>query len=308
MMNQAKPTVSVAMAVYNNAAFLPDAVESILSQSFADFEFLIIDDGSTDRSLLILQEYASKDSRIRLSSRENRGIPKTRNELLAQAQGEFIAVMDADDVAMPDRFLKQVDFLRQHPEVVCVGGSLDWIDKKGKLLGHCPMPESDVEIQNLLIGGISMLHHPTTMIRRSALLAVGGYNENMVASSDLDLWLRLGEVGKLANLPHPVLQYRLHSRSITQAKQQQQAQDAFAACQRAWERRAIQGKFIRQPADHLNQFEFWIKYGWANFMEGRRDAARRCGIRALGMKPTRLQAWKLLACSLIKPLPTTDTP
>lgn len=291
------------MSVYNCERYLKPAVDSILNQTYLDFEFLILDDGSTDASVRILQNYAAQDHRIRLKMRENRGIAKTSNELLALAQGEFIARMDADDVALPDRFARQVEFLQQHPEVVCVGGAIDWINEKGNLLGHCSMPVENAELQQLLLGGISMLHHPTAMMRRSALLQVGGYNETMIASSDLDLWLRLGELGKLANLSDTVLRYRLHRQSITQAKQDQQAKDALDACQRAWERRGIAGQFIRQPADHLNQLEFWLKYGWQGFCHQQRDVARRCGIRAVATQPQSMEAWKLLACALIKPLP-----
>lgn len=300
------PSISVVMSVYNNAPFLREAMESILHQTFTDFEFLIMDDGSTDRSLAMLHEYAAQDARVVVFSRDNQGIARSLNELIATAKGEFIARMDADDIALPDRFANQVDFLRRHPKVLCVGGALDWIDAKGRFLGHCAMPESDAEIQNLLIGGISMLHHPTAMMRRSALATVGGYNESMVASSDLDLWLRLGDVGQLANISQTVLQYRLHPSSVTQAKQRQQAQDALAACQRAWKRRGIQGTFIRQPADHLNQLTFWLKCGWQNFIAGRRDAARRCGIQAIAIQPTNWEAWRLLACALIKPIPKSQ--
>lgn len=302
-MAETPPTISVLMPVYNGERYLKQAIESILAQTFADFEFLIIDDGSSDRSIEILQTYATQDSRIRLTLRENRGIPRTRNQLLAQATGEFVAIMDADDIALPDRFQLQVEFLRQHPEVVCVGGALDWIDEKGRLLGHCPMPQDDAELQKLMLGGISLLHHPTTMARRAALVQVGGYNETMTASSDLDLWLRLGEIGQLANLPDTVLQYRLHAKSITHAKQTKQAADALAACQRAWKRRGIQGEFIRQPADHLKQHEFWLRCGWNNFLNGERDVARHCGIQAISTGPRNLEAWKLLACALIKPIP-----
>jgi len=297
------PTVSVALAVHNGDRYLPACLDSILHQTLTDFEFLIIDDGSSDRALQILQQYAAQDRRIKLVSRENRGIAKTRNELLAMATGEFVAVMDGDDVAMPDRFARQVEFLRTHAEVVCVGSALDWIDQQGRYLGHCPMPESDGEIQRLLLGGISLLHHPCTMTRREALLRAGGYDESMVASVDLDLWLRLGELGKLANLPEVLLHYRLHPRSITNAQQQRQTDDAFQACQRAWQRRGIQGQFTRKPADHLHQSDFWLRCGWLGFNQGRRDVARRCGLRAIATQPFLLAAWKLFACALIKPLP-----
>lgn len=301
--NQTPPTISVLMSVYNSERYLAQAIDSILTQTFSDFEFLIIDDGSSDRSAEILQTYVAQDARICFTSRENRGIPRTRNQLLTQARGALVAIMDADDIALPDRFRLQVEFLHQHPEVVCVGGALDWIDEKGRLLGHCPMPQTDEELQTLMLGGISLLHHPTAMVRRSALLQVGGYDETMIASSDLDLWLRLGEIGKLANLSDTVLRYRLHPHSITHAKQVRQADDALAACQRAWKRRGIQGQFIRQPADHLKQHKFWLRCGWNNFLDGQRDVARHCGIQAISTGPRNLEAWKLLVCALIKPIP-----
>ncbi|MFM7428013.1 MAG: hypothetical protein ACKO7W_23945 [Elainella sp.] len=195
--------------------------------------------------------------------------------------------------------------MQQHPQVICVGSALDWIDPKGRRVGHCPMPLDDAEIQRLLLGGVSLLHHPTAMLRRSALLQVGGYNETMQASADLDLWLKLGEIGELANLPDTLLLYRLHANSITQAKQTRQTQDALAACKRAWARRGIQGEFIRPPADHLRQPSFWLRCGWDGFMAGQRDVARRCGWRAITLQPLAWQPWKLWACAWLKPLPNS---
>jgi glycosyltransferase involved in cell wall biosynthesis len=301
--SQTPPTVSVALAVYNSDRYLRACLDSILSQTWTDFEFLIIDDGSTDNSLKILEAYAAQDQRIQLTSRPNRGIAKTRNELLAQAKGEFIAVMDGDDIALADRFARQVAFLQNHPEVVCVGSAMNWIDEQGRYLGHCAVPEQDEEIQALLLGGISLLHHPCTMVRRSAMLQVGGYDESMIASVDLDLWLRLGEVGRLANLPDTLFHYRLHSGSITNARQKRQTDDALHACQRAWQRRGIQGRFLRKPADHLYQTQFWIRCGWLGFMDRQRAVARRCGLRAITLQPFCWEAWKLLACAIAKPLP-----
>lgn len=303
-----QPQVSVLIAVYNSARYLSAAIDSVLQQTFANFECVLIDDGSTDGSWNLLQSYAAQDTRLRISRQENQGIATTRNRLLAQAQGEFVATMDADDIMLPNRLARQVQFLIAHPEVVCVGGALDWINEQGRFLGHCDVPETDTEIQRLLLGGISLLHHPCTMARRSALMQVGGYDETMVASVDLDLWLRLGEIGELANLPETVLQYRLHSKSITHAKQMRQSQDALAACQRAWSRRNIEAEFIRQPADHLKQHRFWLRCGWNNFLDGQREVARYCGIRAVATQPSDWEAWKLLACALIKPIPLKPNP
>jgi glycosyltransferase involved in cell wall biosynthesis len=293
------PKVSVLMSVYNGDRYVKEAINSILNQTFTNFEFIIIDDGSTDRTLEILTTYTEKDDRIRLASRENRGLTKTLNEMLSQSKGDFIARIDADDIALPERFDKQLQFLQQNTDVVCVGSSLDWIDEKGRFIAHCSMPEGNEELQQLMLGGISMLHHPCAMFRRLAALQVGGYDETLKTSADLDLWLKLGEIGRLANLPETLMLYRLHPRSITNAKQVQQSNDALAACQRAWKRRGIKGTFIRQPADHLWQYDFWLRSGWNNALSGEQAAARRCGQRAIALKPWGRSGWKLLLASLI---------
>jgi glycosyltransferase involved in cell wall biosynthesis len=294
------PQVSVLMSVYNGDRYLNEAIDSILNQTFPDFEFLITDDGSVDTSLKILQTYAARDRRIRLYTQANQGLTRTLNTMLDQAQGELIARFDADDIALPERFEKQVAFLQQHSDVVCVGSSLDWIDEQGRFIGHCPMPESDEILQQLMLGGISLLHHPTAMVRRSVMVQVGGYDTSLKTSADLDLWLRLGEVGKLANIKESLVLYRLHPQSITSAKQEQQAKDALTACQKAWERRNIQGNFIRPPADHISQCEFWLKRGWEAYRAKRYDVARRCGWRALKINPHKRNTWKLLIYSTIR--------
>lgn len=310
-MTEQTPIVSVVMAVYNTQRYLGQAVESILTQSFTDFEFVIIDDGSTDRSLKILQRYAAKDCRIRLISRENQGIPKTRNELLSYARGEFIAVMDSDDVAMRDRLAHQVDFLRTHPQVVCVGGYQDWIDEAGRVLKHHWEPETNDEIQQYLLWGWTCINHPSAMMRRSAVMQVGGYDNSLALGEDLDLWFRLGEMGELANLPETVLHYRQHGRSISEARQKEQLQYIRQVCERAWQRRGITGEFRAdrpwRPYDRLSRHEYLLNYGWSFFNRGQRWSAVTYGWRAICTLPARIEGWKLLVCSLVKRLPELES-
>src|SRR5688572_21604077 len=126
------PTISVLMSVYNTPEpYLRAAVESILAQTFRDFEFVIIDDGSADRSAAIPRDYASRDERIRLTVRPNRGLTATLNEAIGLSRGEYLARMDCDDVATPDRFEKQLAYLRADPSLVCTGGHFALIDDKG---------------------------------------------------------------------------------------------------------------------------------------------------------------------------------
>jgi glycosyltransferase involved in cell wall biosynthesis len=307
-MNQ--PVVSVLMAVYNTDRYLAQAVESILNQTFRDFELLIIDDGSSDHSLAILQHYATQDDRIRLTHRENRGIPQTRNELLAQAKGEFLAVIDSDDIAHPDRLALQVAYLQQYPAVVWVGGAFELIDERGYRLTCLPLPETDAEIRDLLAHGNMGFLHPTAMMRRDAVAQLGGYDETLPLAEDLDLWLRLSQVGQLGNLPLPVVQYRIHPASICDRHREAPPAALQTVLDRAWHQgiltKPIQAITVcgwRPGTDPQSQYDFLLKYGWWAFNYRQRKAALHYGLRAIAFKPLFPDSWKLLICAAIKPLP-----
>jgi glycosyltransferase involved in cell wall biosynthesis len=281
-----------------------------LAQTVKDFALLFIDDGSTDRSQKILATHAAQDDRIRFVSRENRGLIATLNQMLAMARGEFLARMDADDIAMPDRFAQQVEFLQQHPDYVCVGGAYDLIDAKGRKVLHLGMPETNAEIQQAILSGKTIINHPCAMIRRTALQQIGGYDESMLTVEDLDMLLRLGEIGLLANLKQTVLQYRFHEASVSAQKSEFQHQMAQEACRRAWQRRGIEGRFAaempwyRPGSDRRSRQAFFHRYGWWAFGSGLRATAAGSAIQAIVLEPTTLESWKLLFCALIKPTPT----
>lgn len=305
------PLVSVLMPVYNAERYVAQAVESILNQTFQDFELIIIDDGSTDRSLEVLQRYAAQDQRIHLTHSENCGIAKTTNKMLSQAAGEFVALMDNDDIAFPDRLAQQVDLLKSQPNVVGVSGAVQFIDEQGRLLlTESPVPQDDQEIQSLLLSGYANnFPHPCAMLRRAALVEIGGYNEALVVAADLDMMLRIGEVGKLMNLKQPILQYRVHMKSACGQKYETYRQEALAACQRAWQRRGIEGHFasgeeeqIRPGADRFSQYPFLVKYGWWAFNSGQRRTALLYAFRAVTSVPFATSGWKLLACAAVKPM------
>lgn len=306
------PTVSVLMAVYNSERYLALAVNSILNQTYRDFELIVVDDGSTDRSLAILQACAAHDSRLRLTSRANRGIPYTRNELLSQATSELIAVMDADDIARPNRLACQVAFMQQHPEVVCLGSAFELIDAKGRLITRLPVPLNDAQIQPQILAGHAAIFQPCAMMRRQAVLQVGAYNEEMTQAEDLDLWLRLGEIGKLANLPEALMQYRLHPNSVSEQDCALQRQKAREACQQACDRRGLVSQFeAEQPwrpgPDRDSQHRFTIQYGWWAFNSAQRQTAIIYALKAIRLWPTQVTGWKLLACALARPLPSMDS-
>ena len=229
------PVVTVLMAVYNDRRFLPEAVESILLQSFRDFELLVIDDGSTDGCA----EYLSTlhDPRVRVVRHpQNLGLTKSLNHGLGLAAGNFVARMDADDVAMHHRLERQVDFLRLHPGIGIVGSSRLIIDEKGAVLATAPALQDDVRIRwKCLLG--NPFAHPAVMLRRDVLEPHGmRYEETCRTAQDYELWTRLLSVTRGANLAEPLLRYRLHDRSVGRVYKAEQLQNhdriALAAIRR----------------------------------------------------------------------------
>jgi glycosyltransferase involved in cell wall biosynthesis len=210
------PSVTVLMPVYNAERYVTDALESILNQTFGDFEFIVINDGSTDKSLEILKRYAAQDDRIRLISRENRGLVATLNEGLALARTPLIARMDADDISLPERLQLQAAFMDAHREVVCVGSYCDIIDATGRVIGiYSSMPTGHKEILDSLLNGVCVITHPTAMFRRERVLHAGGYDAAWMLVEDHELWLRLCASGELAGIPIPLLRYREHDVSVS---------------------------------------------------------------------------------------------
>ena len=208
--------ISVIMPVYNAGKFLQQAVESILQQSFTDFEFLIGDDCSTDQSSEVLARYAADDKRIKLLRNEkNSGITFTLNKLLNHATAPLIARMDSDDIAMPERLQKQYDFMHQNPTIAVSGGDLEIINEENEVLGKRIYPQSFGDIKKVLLCQ-NPLAHPAVIMRKNVVEKLGGYQEQ-IGCEDYYLWLRAVENGfELANLPETLLRYRLSANQIKQ--------------------------------------------------------------------------------------------
>ncbi len=204
-----EPAISVAMSVYNCERYVGLAIESILAQSFSDFEFIIIDDGSSDKSAAIIDDFAQIDMRIRAFHRENKGLIFSLNQALAEARAPIVARMDADDIAHPQRFERQIAFLREHPDYGVISAWTTDIDENGR-----PYPIADHAHPDTHEGFLAALEHgtplchPATMYRRDLVLAVGGYHAAFKHCEDLDLWLRLAEKTRLCSLPERLMQYR----------------------------------------------------------------------------------------------------
>jgi len=206
------------MPVYNNDEFLADAIESILVQTFTDFEFLLINDGSTDQSAQILAIYADKDDRIQIIDNiTNFGITRSLNKGLSMATGEYIARMDADDISLPTRFEKQVAYLDKHPEIWVVGGQAEFIDAKGnkKKLSHSYPTNENLVMWNAILNGPVVIH-PSVMMRREKINQVGKYPEDCKLAQDAALWREIYMCFGLPimNLGEVVLLYRLHPTSL----------------------------------------------------------------------------------------------
>jgi len=204
------PQVTVLMSVYNGQRYLHEAVRSILNQTFRDYEFLIIDDGSQDESLSILKEFAKNNPCIRLLINDcHKGLGYSLRRGVAEAQGELIARMDCDDISHPERLEKQVKWLQAHPDIDILGTQALEIDVYGHVLGRRYVPTKHEDIRRLLPFANPIIHS-SVMFRKLKIIAVGSYRADLQYVQDYDLWFRCMAAGlRFANLPEALVSYRL---------------------------------------------------------------------------------------------------
>jgi len=203
------PRVSVLMPVFNTAQYVGEALASIRDQRFGDFEMIVLNDGSTDDSSRILKDFARLEPRMRLIERSNRGLIETRNQLLEEARAELIAWMDSDDLSLPDRLERQVAALDGDQSLVCVGTNIQLVDPQGRGLGVETYPQDDQAVRAAQMRG-GGLRFASTMQRRSAAIAAGGFRHPFRMGEDLDFLLRVADQGRIANLPEVLYVYRQH--------------------------------------------------------------------------------------------------
>lgn len=263
------PIVSVVMAVYNERPYLEEAVWSILNQTFGDFEFIIVNDGSTDGSKEVLERFAGQDDRVLLFHQENRGLIPSLNRALHEAQGAYVARMDGDDISRPKRLEKQVRFLDSSPEIGIVGTQVDRIGGDGESNGEWRLPtDPDLIAWQLLFH--NRLCHPSVMIRHSLLEKLGGYASWAVHAEDYELWTRAVLESRLANLPHKLHKLRRHGDSITATKRLEQLQVCCEAT--ACLHEALLGEEANQKFAH---FLAWMHH------ENKQSAIEQTGLREL---------------------------
>jgi len=203
------PKVSVVMAVYNEMEYLSKSIKSILAQSFSDFEFIIIDDCSSDGSREVLEKFVLTDDRIRTVLNErNLGLARSLNAGIALSKGEYIARMDADDISLQNRLCAQVDFLDQNPDVSVLGANVDFIDRSGDKISASNMPNFHDKIRRQIVKRNPIIH-PVVMYRRDFIESMNGYDESLRKKQDYDLWVRGVNDFKYHNLSVKLLLYRV---------------------------------------------------------------------------------------------------
>lgn len=293
--------ISVVMPAYNAEHYVAEAVESVLGQTYRDFEFVVVDDGSTDDTGAILRRYAAQDPRIRLIGGEHRDLAGALNLGVNTATRPWVARMDADDVARPDRFEKQLAAAAANPRVLVWGSYCCHVNAAGKVLSVSRTgPTTEAEFENLRRRGEDVyVHHPTWLARRDTILRLGGYDSRFDSCEDFELLDRIAELGPVLAVPEPLLMYRVHSGSSTARRffSMRHKADYVVARRRArmagqtltWEqfedacrRRPLPAKAA--AALHAASMFYYRKAG-LNFGEGRALRACACFTAAAAMNP-----------------------
>jgi glycosyltransferase involved in cell wall biosynthesis len=230
-----KPTLSVILPVYNGEQFIGKAIDSILAQTFREFELIIINDGSSDATPAILNGY--DDPRIRVEHQKNRGIVASLNRAVELSTTDLIARHDADDISMPERFEKQIAYLQQHPNTVIVGSSITTIDMSDyEINKHMVLLDSPELKQELLVR--SPFAHGAVMFRKSQYLQAGGYSQHEWPAEDYGLWVRLSAFGDFANIDEPLYSYRENSSGISALNNTKQHHATIEIQHNAWTNRS----------------------------------------------------------------------
>lgn len=227
--DKGNPHISVIMGVYNGERFLREAVNSILQQTYSNFEFIICNDCSNDGSSLILEEYRQLDKRIVvINNVKNLGLAASLNKCLEKSRGEYIARMDCDDIALPNRFEEQIKWMEKYKDVCAVGSSIEYINDKGLVYGRCAVQNEEFyELKDAVKA--SKLVHPSVMMRKESVVEVGGYTVNSLTTraEDYDLWCKLCERGYvIANMPQILFHYREDDSNLVRRKYKYRVQEA----------------------------------------------------------------------------------
>jgi glycosyltransferase involved in cell wall biosynthesis len=263
--------ISVIITAYNTEKYIAEAIESVLVQTYPHFELILVDDGSTDKTLAIMQEYQKRDKRIMIDSHENMGMGPSSNRAIKMAKGEYIARLDADDRMLPKRLEVQVDYLKKHPEVNMVSCLAEYMNEKGQNFGIIQkMPtynNAEDANKSLEQGNLIGCPHAGFMATKEVFESVNGYR-NLPCYIDVDLFTRMVEKGNhLVILPEVFLHYRLHNSSVTVKS----GKKLLAQQTRDWLRACLQARLEGKPEMSFEEFVSSLKKQpfWAKFHQNR---------------------------------------
>jgi glycosyltransferase involved in cell wall biosynthesis len=289
------------MSVFNGARFLRPAVDSILSQTLDDFEFIVVDDGSTDETARILEEY--EDPRIILQRNEkNLGLAQSLNRGVSLAQADLIARQDSDDISHPERLNALVSFLDRNPETGVVGSAVQWIDEESRSDKVWPQGLDNQEIQQLLLRTCPLIHG-STAYRKLCFDDVSGYDTRMVTGQDYDFWLRISEIWDLECLPEVLYRYRQHEGMASVQYETEQSEFARSSLQHAvarrygyfpkiWSRNSRMANMMRRKGRR------WLARRYVWWAAGARPlgkvVAARFLLRAVILDPSTPEIWRFL--------------
>lgn len=295
--------ITVLLPVYNAARFLPETLASLRAQTLADFKILAINDGSTDESGAILDSYASQESRLQVVHQENQGFAKTLAWGVKQCKTPLIVRLDADDLALPQRFEKQyAAFQSAREKLAVLGSGFHVINTTGRAIETVKPPTMHDDITNQLWRGRSVIAHPSVMMRRDAVLAVGNYRKPFDHAEDFDLWIRISQNYALANLPEPLIRYRRHQNNVSTVNAKIQFYSTALALWDALRHRAYDNSETLPPLpqeitkDSLRSLGFSVqalscldalallRQGKSSLLQKKWVAALRCALR-LGAMP-----------------------
>lgn len=292
-----RPKVSVVMAVYNEQDFVGRAIESVLKQTFSDFEFIIVDDNSSDNTKEIVDRYKKSDNRIQLFANDsNMGLPASLNRGIKQAQGKYIARMDGDDISLPKRFEKQVDYLDSNPHVKVVGCHVELISIDCEPLELRRYNSGDRTAKEMKKNGPGIAH-PSVMMRQSAVADVGFYRPSFTYAQDLDLWVRMAErfgTGFIDIIPEVLFQYRVTPEQFSRHS----VNEIYAS---------YAGEYLHNESELQSQLNdktrvedvstenldsrYWYTIGRYVLKQNRRKTATKYFLRSLRISPASIRGW-----------------
>lgn len=265
------PLVSVVMSVYNEAeSHLKEAIDSILNQALRDFEFIIVDDGSTNGTPEVLKHFSRQDRRVKIiTNPKNIGLTRSLNKAIKIAKGKYIARQDADDISLPERLKRQVEFMEKNSKVALLGTAFLEMSPQGEIIGQKTPPTSNSELQRVLIKYNPFLHS-SVLMRKEALAVVGPYDESFLRAQDYELWFRIAQKYQIANLTQALIIKRYSQKMISLAKEREQI---------FWAQKA------RTRALARNQYPQWCSiYLWRPFVVSLLPAGWRRFLRRYFLK------------------------